>query len=310
MQAPAFFHSIITFLIALILLLPAGCEDKPESAVVLVDHGKRTLRIGLIPEVDIFSQKKRYEPLARYLGEKSGARVEMKILSRYGNIIDNFVDLELDGAFFGSFTGALALKKLGVIPVARPESKEGISTYYGLVFVRKDEHIKSAAQMKGKRFAFVDRATTAGWLLPLHYFRELGIVDYEKWFSETYFSGTHGDAIYDVLLKKADIGAAKNTIFYRLADQDHRILNELEILTTSPPVPENGLAVRPGLEKNLVDVLRGALLGMDQDSAGKAVLEAFGSARFVETTAKDYEAVVEFAEQIGIDLAGYEYINN
>ena len=53
--------------------------------------------------------------------------------------------------FFGSFTYTLARAKLGIEPLARPENKDGISTYYGLIFVRKDSGIKTAKDMEGKR---------------------------------------------------------------------------------------------------------------------------------------------------------------
>lgn len=309
MKSAVFSKSLLFFFSALLLLL-VGCGEPPSTSSADKAVVKRNLRIGLIPEIDIFSQKKRYEPLVSYLEDKLGVSVELKILSRYGNIIDNFVSLELDGAFFGSFTGALALEKLGVRPLARPESQDGTSTYYGMVFVRKDSQIKTAADMKGKRFAFVDKATTAGWLLPLHFFKELGIDKIDPWFSETYFAGTHEDAIKDVLHGKADIGAAKNTIFYRLAKEDKSILEELTILTKSKPVPENGLAVRPGLDEQLVSDLKTVLLSMDQDPAGKLVLDNFGSSRFIETTVADYNVVSDFAQDIGIDLANYQYLNN
>ncbi len=310
MPPTGFSKFFCVFLCVLLFPLLSGCNDKPDNFSDDKVIAKRFLRIGLIPEIDIFSQKKRYQPLVSYLEDKLEITVELTILSRYGNIIDNFVSSELDGAFFGSFTGALALKKLNVVPLARPESTDGTSTYYGMVFVRKDSHIKTAADMKGKRFAFVDKATTAGWLLPLHFFKELNITDYENWFSETYFAGTHEDAINDVLHGRADIGAAKNTIYYRLGKEDSRILDELEILTTSTPVPENGLAVRPGLEKQLVADLETVLLSMDQDPAGKVVLENFGSARFIETSTNDYKVVLDFAEALGLDLAQYQYIND
>jgi phosphonate transport system substrate-binding protein len=80
----------------------------------------------------------------------------------------------------------------------------------------------------------VDKATTAGYLLPLAYFKKNGIRDYRAYLKETYFAGTHEDVIYDVLNKKADIGAAKNTVFERLAKTDERILKELLILEKSP----------------------------------------------------------------------------
>lgn len=305
-------NSIIFLLFCFFFVLAGGCSDQNESPPPSPKEGfsTNTLRIGLIPEHDIFSQKNRYEPLADYLSKKLGVRIELQILSRYGNIIDNFVSNRLDGAFFGSFTGAMAIRKLGVTPVARPEYPDGSSTYYGLIFVRKDSNIKTCQDMKGKRFAFVDKATTAGWLLPIHYFTDCGISDYHRWFRETYFAGTHEDVIYDVLNGKADIGAAKNTVFYRLAKQDPAIEASLNILSTSPKVPANGLAVRSDLGAQLKSKLKQTLLDMDKDPDGKVVLENFGAVRFIDTSVKDYYPVFQYADHIGLALTDYDYMND
>jgi len=301
----------IFFVVCLFFLLLAGCGEQQENKTNNVP-GKspiEKLKIGLITEHDIFSQKKRYEPLAAYLAQKTDTAIELSILSRYGNIIDNFVANGLDAAFFGSFTGALAIKKLAVQPLARPEYPDGTSTYYGMIFVRKDSGIQNAEDMRGKRFAFVDKATTAGWLLPMHYFKENGIEDYHTFFSETYFTGTHEDAIYDVLRGKADIGSAKNTVFFRLAKSDSKVQEQLKILATSPEVPANALAVRKDLDESLKRKLKNALLQMDQDAEGQKVLHDFGARRFLATTENDYAPVFDYANKIGFDLATYDYIN-
>ena len=267
------------------------------------------LTIGLIPERNIFKQVERYEPLADYLSKKIGVNIKLMVLTRYGNIIDNFVSAHMDAAFFGSFTYALAHSKLGVEAIARPEDVNGISTYYGLIFARKDSGIKNIKDMKKKSFAFVDKATTAGYLLPLAYFAEHGIEAYKTFFNETYFTGTHQDAIYDVLNKKADVGAAKNTMFYRLAANDRRIIEELAILARSPDVPENGLAVRKDLDEAIKHKLKNMLTNMHTDPEGINILKKFGAKRFIETSNDDYESVYRYVRQIGLNLTTYDYIN-
>lgn len=189
----------LSVLLLLIALLP-GCSRNEMQAPPPAKKAERTsLRIGLIPEQNIFKQLERYQPLARYLSRKTGAGVELRILTRYGNIIDNFRSAKLDGAFFGSFTYALAHRKLGVEVLARPVAPDNASTYHGLIFVRKDSGIRDLAGMEGKRFVFVDKATTAGYLLPIEYFHGGGVDDSKIYFRETYFSGTHEGAILDVL---------------------------------------------------------------------------------------------------------------
>ena len=288
-----------------------SCRDQGEVAPIDVSAPpQRTIRVGLIPEQDLFEQKKRYQPVADYLSKKVGVKVEICVLSRYGNILDNFVSNRLDGAFFGSFTGALALRKLGVEALARPEHPDGTSTYHGLLFVRKDSGIASGVEMKGKRFAFVDKATTAGYLLPLYYFKMQGISDHRSWLRETYFAGTHEASIYDVLEKRADVGAAKNTVFARLASRDPRISAELMILARSPDVPENGLCVREDLGDPLKRTVKETLLKMDHDEEGREVLRGFGARRFIATIEEDYAVVFDFAAKIGLDLETYDYLND
>jgi phosphonate transport system substrate-binding protein len=268
------------------------------------------LQIGLIPEQNLFRQMERYEPLGEYLSRKTGTKITFKVLPRYGNIIDNFKSSNMDGAFFGSFTYVLAHAKVGVEVLARPVALDNTSTYYGMIFVRKDSRIRTARDMKGKRFAFVDKATTAGYLLPLDYFQVHGIPDYKGFLKEAYFTGTHEDAIFDVLNRKADIGAAKNTVFQRLANDDPRILKELVILTRSPDVPENALALRKDIDASVRNRLKESLLTMHLDPGGRKVLERFGALKFIETTNQDYCVVRKYAEEIHLDLATYEYMNN
>jgi phosphonate transport system substrate-binding protein len=297
-------------LICLCTALVAGCSrenppvSKPESS------SEKIFRIGLIPEQNIFHQLDRYEPLIGYLSRKVGAKFEPKILPRYGNIIDNFQSEKLDGAFFGSFTYTLAHAKLGVSVIARPLALDNTSTYYGMILVRKDSGIRTIKDMKGKRFAFVDKATTAGYLLPLEYFREHGAGDYKKLLKETYFAGTHQDAIYDVLNRRADVGAAKNTVYNRLAKEDPRISRELMILERSPDVPENALAMRKDIGGSIEKNIKETLLGMHNDLKGREILKKFGAIRFIETTEEDYRAVYDYARHIGLDLLTYDYIND
>jgi phosphonate transport system substrate-binding protein len=297
-------------LFMLCLPLFAACSPQGPPAPAKKKPPVEQLRIGLIPEQNIFKQMERYEPLAEYLFRKTGVKVRLQVLPRYGNIVDNFKSSGLDGAFFGSFTYTLAHAKIGVEVLARPVGLDNSSTYHGLIFVRNDSGIRTARDMKGKRFAFVDKATTAGYLLPLEYFYKHGITDYRAFLKETYFTGTHEDAVYDVLNRKADVGAAKNTVFQRLGESEPRIMKEMVVLARSPDVPENALALRNDIDPLLQSRLKETLLDMNLDPDGKKVLEQFGALRFIETRNKEYVSVVKYMGDIGLHLSTYDYTND
>ncbi len=293
----------ITHVILFILLIVAS----PFS--VRAESPQGEILIGLIPEMNVFKQMERFRPLAKFLSNETGVTVKLTILSRYGNIIERFTNENMDGAFFGSFTGAMAIQKLGLIPIARPVNLDGASTYHAHIYTRKDSGIKSVKDMKGKQMSFVDKATTAGYIFPLAYLKENGINNIDTFFSEYFFAGSHDASLVAVLDGKADIGASKNTVFDWVREQDPRVDQEIVILSESAKVPSNGLLVRKGLDGGIIDKLKQSLLNLDSSSEGKEVLKKFRAQKFIATTVDDYMPVFVSAEKAGIDLKTYHYRN-
>jgi len=307
-QFPNYLYQLTALGLGLLCLLLFGCvqQEQPsadrQSTKLLEDAWPEKLKIGLVPERDIFTQKKRYEPLLAQLAEKIGVPIEIKILPHYGNVIKDFQEFDLDGAFFGSFTGAMAIRQLGVEPLVRPQYFDGSATCNAIVFARKGDGIRNHRDMRGKRIAFVDRASYTGYLLPLDYFRSLGIEDANEWFGDVFFSGTHDDAIKDVLNGYADIGTASSTVFFMLADMHPQVLNELTILATSTQVPSNPFAVRNDLPGDLKQLIRQQLLALPQSTAGRVSLDKLKVKQFTVATTKDYQPLVENVTSGGTDL--------
>jgi phosphonate transport system substrate-binding protein len=291
----------LLFILLLSLLLPGRAPA--------AEHGKKSIIIGLLPEMNVFKQKNRFAPLAAYLSEHLEVPVTMTMLSRYGNIIERFQEEEVDGAFLGSFTGALAISQLGVEPLARPINMDNTSTYFGYIFTKKESGIKSTADMKGRALALVERATTAGYVFPIAWLKEHGVADIDSHFNEYFFTGSHDAAIDAVLEGKADVGAAKNTIYERMQKSHGRLNDELVILAKSPRVPSNGLCVRKGLAPELKKKMQTLLLNLHNEPEGAAVLNKLGAKRFVRTSREDYGPVFQMAGEAGIDLKHYRYYN-
>jgi len=297
--------SVFLFLLPLL----SACTHEQQQPAAAKRYAQQEILIGLIPEQNVFRQRERYSVLKQYLADRLGVTVTLTSLSRYGNIVERFSSEKLDGAFFGSFTYALAHHQLGVEPIARPINIDGASTYRGYLFVRKDSGIRTASDMRGRRFAFVERATSAGYLFPLAYLKTQHVENVPAYLGETFFSGSHDAAILAVLSWDADIGAVKSTIYDQMAKENPRIGRELQVLSASEVFPENCLAVRKDLDPNLKRALKQALLDMGNDSEGASALEKFGARGFIETSDGDYAAVYRLTAQAGIDLTTYRYNN-
>ncbi|GAB4489926.1 MAG: hypothetical protein OHK006_22170 [Thermodesulfovibrionales bacterium] len=270
-------------------------------------YAEPELVIGLIPEDNIFEEIKQFRAVAAYLTKKTGIRIKMTVLSRYGDVIDRFASRGLDGAFFGFFTSVLAMEKLGVEPVVRPVWTDGSEASQSFIFVRNGSGIKNAADMNGKRIAFVDRATVTGYLYAMAYLRDHGISSPERYFREISFAGNSSSTVYAVLDNRADVGVAKSKLFNRLVQKDPLIKEELAVIERSPAYPDLTLCLRRDLPKDMAKTLQEAALRMDKDPEGSAILKKNGMLRFNAASAGDFKPFADLARRAGISLRTYRY---
>ncbi len=292
-----------------------GCANNEDIKKVdlnkieeIKDHAQEPLRIkiGLVPEEDISKMAERYQPLAEYLSKKLNQKVILVFLDSYGEVCDKFIYKQLDAAFFGSFSYALTHVKAEVEPIARPDYY-GTSTYRGLIIVREDSNIKNVSDMKDKRLALVHRATYAGYLYPLYYFKKHGVENLQDYFSKVTYAGSHDKAIYSLLRGETDIAAPKDLVYQRIIKENPDLEKRLTILSASGPVPSNTLCVSKYFEPDLKNKLKDALLNLNNDPEAKIALEALGAARFIETKDADYQNLYDTIKALGIDLNAYPY---
>jgi phosphonate transport system substrate-binding protein len=263
--------------------------------------------IALLPERNVFEQKKRYQPLQEYLSAALGRPVVFKLLDNYQVIFTEILEHRVEGAFFGSMNGAIAQLKGAVEILARPVELSGVSTYTGYIFSKLDSGITGEpATWKGKRVALVNKVTSAGYLYPLALLRRSGYKgDAEAYFKQVTFTGSHDAAILTVFNGEADFGACKNTVYDEYVKFHPEVQRDLAVLAVSAQFPSNGLGVSPDLPADLKKRLREALLGMNAAEDGQRALRQFKAQRFVETSKSDYQPVFDMAREAGIDLAGW-----
>ncbi len=294
---------------ALGLLVACGqapSADKARPAPGPAPAGS-SITIALLPERNVFEQKKRYQPVQEYLSAAIGRPVAFKLLDNYQVIFSEILERRVEGAFFGSMNGAIAQIQGGVEFLARPVDLSGVSTYSGVIFAKHDSGIgKDPKTWKGKRIALVNKVTTAGYLYPLSLLRASGYRgDPAAYFKQVTFTGSHDAAILAVFNGESDFGACKNTVYEEYTRLHPEIQRNLTVLANSAQVPSNGLGVRPDLDAELKRQLREALVTMNTRPDGQRALRQFQAQRFVETGATDYQPVLAMAREAGIDLAAW-----
>ena len=299
-------HSLL-FLLLLTIFLQLPVNDSFAEESQLEPGDKMTLRLVLVPEKNVFEQRRRYTYITDYLSTKMDMNFIVEIMANYGDISETFIKGNADAGFFGSFSYLLTHAKAGVEPIARPVYPGDVSTYRGYIFARKDSNIKTVKDMKNKSLVLVDKATTAGYIFQLSYFKYYGINNIKDYFSRILYANSHDAAAWAVYTGEADIGGAKDNIYNSIMEEYPDFKEQMVVLSESPAVPSNGLAVRKDLNPAIKLRIKILLLSLHETPEGQEILKNFGATKFIETNDADYVVLYNMVKQLDIDLQEYSY---
>jgi len=265
---------------------PSGEVDSPTRAT------PGTIRIGLIPERDIFQQRARYRALVDHLATTLGRPIELVTVNSYENIMRDFADKQVDVAFLGSLVAVLTVDRFNARILVKPELIGGASSYRGVIFIREDSPIQSIEQLRGKSIAMV-RTTMGGNLYPMYELAQRHMLDPQQTPKVTWV-GTHDEAFNEVAEGRADAGAIKDLRLDEL--EKSQPTRRFRRLCTSEPVPDSALVVRGDVPRELSDSIADALLKMDATAQGRQALATFGAVRFVPCRISEYQSVDDMVD--------------
>jgi len=283
---------LVALTVWVVRMPPFGADGATGDPDGLSKPRRAVLRIGLIPERDIFKQFERYRAFRNYLSKRLGGPVELVIDRTYRHVLEDFRNREIDAAFLGSLVTVLAMDELGVAVVAKPELPDGTSTYHGVIFVREDSDIHRLEDLRNHTIGIVP-GTTAGYMFPVCVMSELKLLDGPTP-AVMVPMGTHDDVAMKVMDGEVDAGAIKNLRLEAL-ERSHPEW-KIRRLAKGRCVPNNALCLRADIAGNLAPKLSPILLNMTRNKEGRDALKALGVARFVQCQAKDYMAIYDMAE--------------
>lgn len=212
----------------------------------------------------------RAQPLARYLAHALGLPVRLVVEPDYDAQIAAMRARAIDAAFFGEYAFQRAQAEAGAeaLAVSVEEGSETAATYQSVVIARADSPVRTLADLKGREVGFVDRGSTAGYLIPRRMLREAGL-DPDADITPI-FLHSHRAVLDAVLDGTIPAGALYRTEVRRLAERDPAQADTVRTVAISPPVPKGPFAVRKGLDRETRQRLLQALLRVHDEAPDAA----------------------------------------
>jgi phosphonate transport system substrate-binding protein len=203
------------------------------------------------------------EEFALALGKLVGQPVRVTVASDYAAVVEALRNKTADLAFLHPAGYVLANREAKAMIIAQ-DRWHGNTSYKSRIYVRKDSGIKALEELRGKTIAFVDPASTSGYVWPMVLLIKKGLVqnrDPKTFFKEAVFTGAH-DAALQALLKGHVDAVASFDMAREQYLKDPAEREKLTWVAETDPIPEGGIAGREGLDGALVTRIRDALLQM------------------------------------------------
>ena len=139
--------------------------------------------------------------------------------------------------------------------------------------VRADSGINSLNDLQGKRFAFVDPASTSGHLYPKTLLLSKGF-DPKTFFSKTVFAGSHNAVVLSIYKGEVDGGAAYDGFSgCGLPNLTRMFLKKIKVLAYTKEIPNDTVSVRKELPEGLKVKLRNGLKKISDSPKGSKILK-------------------------------------
>jgi len=254
-----------------------------------------TLKVALLPDENASELIKRNQPLKDYLEKELGKKVDLVVTTDYSSMIEAMRFGRIDIAYFGPLSYVLAKGKADIEPFAAMVS-DGKPTYRSVVIANANANVNSLSDIKGKKVAFGDRASTSSHLIPKTLMAEAGVVndrDYQQ-----HFVGSHDAVAVNVANGNAEVGGLSEVIWKTLLERKLVDAGKVKVIAYSKEYPQYPWTMRSDLKPELKDKIRTAFVNLKDP----AVLKNFKADGFAPITDNDYDVIRDMGKLLGIDF--------
>ncbi len=265
----------------------------------IVSHAQTVFRVTTIPEEAATEQVRKITPIATYLEQRLGMKVELTPVNDYPAAVEALVNKKVDLVWFGGFTHVQANLRSGgkIIPLAQREE----DTRFQSVFIAKtNSGIKALADMKGKQVSFGSQSSTSGHLMPRSFLLQAGLTP-EKDFRRVAYSGAHDATIASVVSGKVDAAALDITVWRKFVSENKGDTKDVDVFYTTPAYFNYNWSVHADMPAALQERVRKALLDLNPaDPVHAEILRLNRATRYVPTTPENYKGLEAAARSAGL----------
>lgn len=302
------FQSLRWLMILTALVMASACTSNKAE----LGTAENPVKIHFVPSVDAKVIEDNSKVFKEYLEKNTPYKYEVSVPQSFVAVVEAFGTKRADVAAINTFGYVLAHDKYGA-EARLTVIRHGLPTYQSQFIIKADSKIKNIADLAGKKVAFVDPASTSGYLLPLKTLKDKKIEP-----KETVFAMKHDSVVSMIYQGQVDAGAT----FYSPPSKDEKgqeimedarrlvltqypdVEKKIKILELSEPIPNDPIIFRKDMPEEMKTKIVDAILAFVATPEGKdAFNKIYGVTEFKKATDADYEPVRKMLNDLGKNAA-------
>ncbi len=254
------------------------------------------VRLGIFPSNDPAKLYAVMRVLGDYLAAETGDTYTPVVTRDYDELAQRVRDRTVDIAWVNTLNyvrlaSDVPSARYLVTYMERNENTGKVTPFYqSYVVATTASGIATLDGIRGKRFAFTDRASTSGYAVPHRMLADHGI-DPDADFASVVFLKRHDRVVEALLAGAVDAGAISDGTYFS-ARRAHG--DALRILARSEPIPLDAIVSSGSLPADTVAKVKAALLrmgGQDPFCAAMRTTLGWNAAGFAERDDRFYDPV-------------------
>ena len=267
----------LILIICLALSCILGCENREVSKKVSLEErspeierhvesgDEDTFKFGFDLRLGPKEDVRIYLPFLKYLEKRTGIKFSIEFTQKYDDTINNLGTGITHFAALGPVSAVIAKERYDTGCLAIGLNQDGKAEYRGIIFTTTDSPIDDIKDLKGKTFAFENKLSTQGHIIPRKMLEDEGIL-LEDLNSFT-FTGSHADTARAVMKGDYDAGGMQDCLAKRLMAE-----GKIKILAISDPYPSSRICFNRNVNPDIVKTVKAALLSFDPKGKHASIL--------------------------------------
>ncbi|WP_093334812.1 phosphate/phosphite/phosphonate ABC transporter substrate-binding protein [Salibacterium halotolerans] len=269
------------------------------------------LNVQFVPSQNADTLEAKAKPLEGLLSDELGMPVNVSVSTNYNTIVEAMDSEQVDVGFLPPNAYVLA-EEQGAAEVILQSQRYGVNDdgsatdelvnfYRSIFIVREGSDIQSIEDLEGKKIAYQNVTSSAGFVWPAATLLDAGIHPLNDMQSTTVKG--HDQAVISLLNGQVDAAVtfqdARNTV-----KSDYpEVFDKTRVIKYTKKIPNDTITIRPAINEDLKQAVTDAFIKIGKSEEGRQIIrDIYSHEGYVESQDSNFDTVREYQNKVNTEV--------